>query len=63
LRNDFLSHVEALTDEGQESFEDRQLILQRTQVLVTEGHVYSTARQIAVEEWLVNFLNDNCVKM
>ena len=63
LRNDFLFYTEAMTNAGQESFEDRQHILQRTQQLIAEGYERPTAKRIAVEEWLTNFLNDNCVKM
>lgn len=62
LRNDFLLPEEALTDEGQKSFEDRQLVLTKVQELVKQGYDYPVARQMATQDWITNFLNDNCMK-
>jgi hypothetical protein len=62
FRTSFLTKEEALTVEGQRSFEDRQKIISMTQEFASQGYSLPIARQIAYEEWLTNFLMENCIK-
>lgn len=61
-RPSFLEHQELMRDEGQQSIEDRELILRRINEFRHEGYEFPMAKRLAVEEWLESLLMDNCIK-